>query len=201
MSRDSFAGYAEADADVSSTFTLQLAGRYEHFSDFGSTVNGKAAARFEPIRGIAIRGSVSTGFRAPSLQQQYFATTSTNNTVVGGVAQLIEVGTFPATSPVATALGGKALKAEKATDLAGGVALTPFTGFSFTAHYYNIKIGDRVVLTENLTGTAVVNLLAAQGITTSLRRASSSKASTPGRRASTSSAAIACPTSAMAKSC
>ena len=165
VSRDSFAGYAEADADVTDKLTVQAAGRYEHFSDFGSTVNGKLAARFEPVRGYAIRGSISTGFRAPSLQQQYFATTSTNNTVVNGVAQLIEVGTFPATSPVAVALGGKALRSEKATNIAGGVAISPFTGFSLTADYYNIKIRDRVLLTENLTGTAVVNLLAAQGIT------------------------------------
>jgi len=165
VSRDSVAGYGEIDADISKAFTLQAAGRYEHFSDFGDTVNGKLAARFEPIKGIAIRGSVSTGFRAPSLAQQYFATTSTNNTVVGGVSQLIEVGTFPATSPVATALGGKQLKAEKALNLAGGVALTPFSGFSLTADYYNIRIKDRVVLTENLTGAAVVNLLTAAGIT------------------------------------
>ena len=165
VSRNSYAGYAEADADISRTLTLQLAGRYEHFTDFGDTVNGKAAARFEPIAGVAIRGSVSTGFRAPSLQQQYFATTSTNSTTVNGTAQLIEVGTFPATSPVATALGGKALRPEKATNLAGGVALSPFTGLSLTIDYYNIKIRNRVLLTENLTGTAVVGLLAAQGIT------------------------------------
>ena len=165
VSRQSYAGYAEVDADVSQTLTVQLAGRYEHFTDFGDTVNGKAAARFEPVRGYAIRGSISTGFRAPSLQQQYFATTSTNSTVVNGTAQLIEVGTFPATSPVAAALGGKALRAEKATNIAGGVAISPFTGFSLTADYYNIKIRDRVLLTENLTGTAVVGLLAGQGIT------------------------------------
>ena len=165
VSRDSFAGYAEADADISKTFTLQLAGRYEHFSDFGDTVNGKAAARFEPIRGIAVRGSVSTGFRAPSLAQQYFATTSTNSTVVNGSSQLIEVGTFPATSAVATALGGKALKPEKALNFSGGVALNPFAGLSLTADYYNIRIRDRVVLTENLTGAAVVNLLNGAGIT------------------------------------
>ena len=110
ISRDSYAGYAEVDADISKTFTLQAAGRYEHFSDFGDTVNGKVAARFEPIKGIAVRGSVSTGFRAPSLAQQYFSTTSTNN--VGGV--LIDIVTVPATSPIGTALGGKPLKAEKA---------------------------------------------------------------------------------------
>ncbi|HWK35101.1 TonB-dependent receptor [Sphingomonas sp.] len=165
VSRDSFAGYAELDTDISDAFTLQLAGRYEHYSDFGDTVNGKAAARFEPIKGIAIRGSVSTGFRAPSLAQQYFTTTSTNNTVVGGVAQLIEVGTFPATSAVGLALGGKQLKPEKAFNYAGGIALNPVRGLSLTADYYNIKIDDRVTLTENLTGAAVVSLLTGAGIT------------------------------------
>ena len=165
VSRDSYAGYFEVDADVSDKFTLQGAGRYEHYSDFGDTVNGKIAARLEPVRGIAIRGSIATGFRAPSLAQQYFATTSTNNTVVNGVAQLIEVGTFPATSPVAVALGGKQLKPEKALNIAGGIVLTPFSGFSLTADYYNIRIKDRVTLTENLTGTSVVTLLNAAGIT------------------------------------
>jgi iron complex outermembrane receptor protein len=171
ISRDSVAGYAEVDADISKAFTVQAAGRYEHFSDFGDTVNGKLAARFEPIKGIAIRGSVSTGFRAPSLAQQYFATTSTNSTTIidpitnKPTTALIEVGTFPATSLVATALGGKQLKPEKALNLAGGIALNPFNGFSLTADYYNIRIKDRVVLTENLTGQAVKDLLVAAGIT------------------------------------
>ena len=163
-SRDSYAGYAEADADFSRAFTVQVAGRYEHFSDFGSTVNGKIAAKLEPVRGIGIRGSASTGFRAPSLAQQFFATTSTNSTVVGGVTQLIEVGTFPATSPVAVALGGRRLRPEKALNFSGGIVLDPFAGFNLTADYYNIRIRDRVTLTENLTGTTVVNLLNAAGI-------------------------------------
>ncbi|THD37689.1 MAG: TonB-dependent receptor [Sphingomonas sp.] len=160
ISRNSVAGYAEVDADISKQFTLQAAGRYEHFSDFGDTVNGKLAARFEPIKGIAVRGSISTGFRAPSLAQQYFSTTSTNN--VGGV--LIDIVTVPATSPIGTALGGKPLKAEKALNLAGGIALNPISGLSITADYYNIRIKDRVTLTDNLTGTAVVNLLTGAGI-------------------------------------
>jgi iron complex outermembrane receptor protein len=164
-SRDSYAAYVEADADISDIFTVQAAGRYEHYSDFGDTWNGKIAARLEPIEGIAIRGSIATGFRAPSLAQQFFATTSTNNTVVNGVAQLIEVGTFPATSPVATALGGKQLEPEKALNIAGGITLNPINGLNITVDYYNIKIDDRVLLTENLTGAAVVNLLTAAGIT------------------------------------
>lgn len=159
-SRDSFAAYGELDADVTDTLTFQAAGRYENYSDFGSTVNGKFAGRWEFLPGFAIRGSVSTGFRAPSLAQQFFATTSTNN--VNGT--LIEIGTFPVSDPVAVALGAKQLKAEKATNLGGGFAINPFAGFSLTADYYNIRIRDRVVLTENLQGAAVVSILQGAGI-------------------------------------
>ena len=165
VSRDSFAGYAELDADVNDALSLQFAGRYEHFSDFGDTVNGKAAGRFEIVRGIAIRGSVSTGFRAPSLAQQYFSTTSTNSTFVNGTAVLLDILTVPVSNPIAVALGSKPLKPEKATNFGGGITLDPIRGLSITADYYNISIRDRVLLTENLTGTAVVNLLAANGIT------------------------------------
>jgi iron complex outermembrane receptor protein len=161
VSRDSFAGYAELDADLTDQLTLQVAGRYEHFSDFGDTINGKAAARFEVIDGVALRGSVSTGFRAPSLAQQSFAATSTNN--VGGV--LIEIGTFPVTSPVAVALGAQPLKPEKSVNLGAGVTFTPFNGLSITADYYNIQINDRITLTENLQGTDVLALLTTAGVT------------------------------------
>ncbi|MBJ7526045.1 MAG: TonB-dependent receptor [Sphingomonadaceae bacterium] len=161
VSRSSAAGYAELDADLTDQLTLQLAGRYEHFSDFGDTINGKAAARFEVIDGVALRGSVSTGFRAPSLAQRSFAATSTNN--VGGV--LIEIGTFPVSSPVAIALGAQPLKPEKSVNLGAGVTFTPFNGLSITADYYNIKINDRITLTENLQGTDVVALLTSAGVT------------------------------------
>jgi len=161
VSRDSFAGYVELDADLSDRLTLQFAGRYEHFSDFGDTVNGKAAARFELFDGVALRGSVSTGFRAPSLAQQSFATTSTNN--VGGV--LIEIGTFPVSSPVAIALGAQPLEPEKSVNLGGGVTFTPISGLSITADYYNIKINDRITLTENLQGADVLALLTSAGVT------------------------------------
>ncbi|RIA46797.1 iron complex outermembrane receptor protein [Hephaestia caeni] len=159
-SRDSFAGYVEVDGDVSDALSFQLAGRYEHYSDFGDTLNGKVAARFEIVPGVALRGSASTGFRAPSLAQQFFATTSTNN--VAGT--LIEVGTFPVSNPVSVALGSKPLKAEKSTNLGGGIALNPIAGLSLTADYYNIKVRDRVTLTENLQGADVVTILQNAGI-------------------------------------
>jgi iron complex outermembrane receptor protein len=154
-SRDSYAAYIEVDTDISDSFTIQLAGRFEDYSDFGSTLNGKAAARFEPVEGIAVRGAISTGFRAPGLAQQFFSTTSTNN--VGG--QLIEVGTFPVGSPIAVALGSEPLEPEESINISGGVVFTLVEGLSLTFDYYNIKINDRIVLTENLQGADVEQIL------------------------------------------
>lgn len=159
-SRDSFAAYVELDADLSDQFNVQLAGRYEHFSDFGSTINGKLAARFEPFEGIALRGSVSTGFRAPGMAQQFFSTTSTNN--VNGV--LIEIGTFPVQSPIAVALGAEPLDAETSLNLSGGVVFNLLRGLNVTVDYYNIEISDRITLTENLQGADVVAILQAAGV-------------------------------------
>ncbi|MGH6614832.1 TonB-dependent receptor plug domain-containing protein [Sphingomonas sp.] len=161
VSRHSVAGYLELDADLSDAFSVQAAGRYEHFSDFGDTANGKLAARFAPVDWAAIRGSISTGFRAPSLQQQFFSSFATNN--VNGT--LVEIGTFAVADPVARALGAQPLKAEKSLNIGGGVTFTPGHGFTLTADYYNIKIDDRILLTENLQGAAVVSVLTAAGIT------------------------------------
>lgn len=159
-SRDSFAGYVELDADISDMFNIQAAGRYEHFSDFGDTINGKLAARLEPVEGIALRGSISTGFRAPGMAQQFFSTTSTNN--VGG--QLIEIGTFPVASPIAQALGAQPLEPEKSLNIGGGVAFNLLSGLSLTVDYYRIKIKDRITLTENLQGADVLAILQAAGV-------------------------------------
>jgi len=169
VDRHSYAAYAELDVDPVESLTTTLAGRYEHYSDFGSTWNGKLAARWEPIRGYALRGSVSNGFRAPSLHQQYFSTTSTN--FINGVA--VDIATLPVSSPAARALGAKDLKPEKSTNISFGATANPMRGLTLTADLYKINIKDRIVLTETLgtggTGnvptvqTAVTNLLAASG--------------------------------------
>ncbi len=160
-SRDSYAAYIELDSDLSDQLNVQVAGRYEHFSDFGGTLNGKFAARFEPIDGLAFRGSISTGFRAPGMAQQFFSTTSTNN--VNGT--LIEIGTFPVGSPIAIALGAQPLTAESSVNMGGGVSFTMISGLSLTVDYYNIKINDRITLTENLQGADVVAILQAASVT------------------------------------
>jgi iron complex outermembrane receptor protein len=157
--RHSWAVYGEADADLADTLSLQIASRFEHYSDFGDTLDGKVAARYAPFEWFAVRGSASTGFRAPSLHQQFYATSSTNN--VNGV--LLEIGTFPVNSPVARALGSRDLEPERSINLGVGATFTPTSRINLTVDYYNIKIDDRIVVTENLTGAAVVALLQGAG--------------------------------------
>ena len=157
VDRHSYAAYLELDTDPAEGVTTTLAGRYEHYSDFGSTWNGKLAARWEVVRGYALRGSVSTGFRAPSLHQQFFTTTSTN--FIGGVP--VDIATVAVNSPVAQALGSTSLKPEKSVNFSAGVTANPLRGLTITADVYQIKIRDRIVLTENLgaagSGTAAQN--------------------------------------------
>ena len=155
--RSSVAAYIELDTDIFTGFTATAAGRYERFSDFGETFNGKLALRFEPVEGYAVRGSVSNGFRAPSLQQQFFTTTSTN--FINGVP--VDISTLAVGAPAARALGSTQLKPEKSFNLSVGATANPVSGLTFTVDYYRIKISDRIVLTENLgaagSGTAAVN--------------------------------------------
>ena len=144
--RNNFAGYAEVDTDLFAGLSLTAAGRFEHYSDFGNTVTGKLAARYEIVDGFALRGSVSNGFRAPSLHQQVFTTTSTN--FISGVP--VDILTIPVSNPIARALGANDLKPEKSLNLSGGFTANPLAGLTFTVDYYNIRIRNRVVLTENL---------------------------------------------------
>ena len=151
--RHNVSAYAELDADVTDAFTVQLAGRYEDYSDFGSDINGKIAARFEPFEGLALRGAASTGFRAPSLQQQFFAASATNN--VNGV--LLETVTLPVDNPIAIALGATPLDAETSVSFAAGLVFTRVPGLSVTLDVYQVDIDDRVVVTDNLSANRAAN--------------------------------------------
>ena len=153
--RNNKSAYIELDADLSDRFNIQLAGRYEDYSDFGSDINGKAAARFEFVRGLAVRGSVSTGFRAPSLQQQFYAAQATNN--VNGI--LLDTVTLPVDNPVAQALGASPLDAEDSLSYSGGLVFNAIPRLNVTVDAYQVEIDDRIVVTENLGafGTAAQN--------------------------------------------
>jgi iron complex outermembrane receptor protein len=162
VGRHSYAAYAEMDTDPVQNLSMTLAGRYEHFSDFGSTWSGKLAARYEFIPGYAVRGAISNGFRAPSLQQQYFTTTSTN--FVGG--NPVDIATLAVSSPAAVALGAQPLKPEKSVNLSVGLTANPVRGLTLTADWYNIKIKDRIVFTEILGTGGTGNQAAVQAAVT-----------------------------------
>jgi iron complex outermembrane receptor protein len=157
-SRNAVGAYIDLEANLTEKLLASAALRVEDYSDFGSNVSGKLSGRYDFADGFALRGSYSTGFRAPALQQQYFATTSTN--FINGVP--FDITTFPATDPVAAALGAKPLDSEDATNLSVG-AVFQFDRASLTIDAYRIELDNRIVLSENLTSPAVRNFLTAQG--------------------------------------
>ncbi|MFC3070206.1 TonB-dependent receptor plug domain-containing protein [Phenylobacterium soli] len=150
--RHSYAAYVDLDAPVTEKFDVDVAARYENYSDFGSTTNGKLSARYALTDSFALRGTVASGFRAPALQQQYFTATSTNFILINGVNTPVEVGTFPSVSPVAAALGGKPLEPEKSTNYSLG-AVFHQGPFELTVDAYQINIKNRIVLSENIQGS------------------------------------------------
>ncbi|MDX2145011.1 MAG: TonB-dependent receptor [Rhodospirillaceae bacterium] len=157
--RHSMSAYIDLETNLTDAFLFSVAGRFEDYSDFGSTVSGKAAAKFDITDIFAIRGAVSNGFRAPSLQQSFFSSTATN--FIGGIP--FEVRTFRVNDPVARLLGAEDLDAEKSVNLSLGFTTQPTDGLNITVDAYRIDIDDRIVLSENLTGTAVQNFLTARG--------------------------------------
>jgi iron complex outermembrane receptor protein len=161
--RSNVAGYLDLETNPFKPLLIGVAARAEHYTDFGSTVTWKASSRYELGPGVALRGAVSTGFRAPSLGQEFYSATSTNFLNLGAGLVPVEVRTFPVTSGPAKALGAKPLKAEKSINYSVGTAISPMSNLTLTVDYYNIKINDRIIYSGNFTGTAMTNFLASQG--------------------------------------
>lgn len=161
FSDTSKSAYAEAATDLLPGWFVDLAGRYEHFDSFGSKLNGKIASRIEITKGLALRGSVGTGFHAPSpalLNQSY-----TSIRTVNGVFTL--AGLVPASNPVATFLGAKPLTPEKSLNFSAGVTATPLPGFNLTIDGYLIRIHDQIYSTANITVTPAIQAqLVAAGV-------------------------------------
>lgn len=158
--RNAYAGFLDVELRPVRALLLGGALRYDHYDDFGGKMTWRGTARLEAAEGFAIRGTVGTGFKAPSLQQQYFSAVQ-GATSAG---QLVTVGTLPVSDPVARALGATPLKAERARNVTAGIVVGPIEGFSFTADYFHIQIKDRIALSEQLGGAAVIAILTKAGI-------------------------------------
>ncbi|GAB3410519.1 TonB-dependent receptor [Massilia agilis] len=142
QNRHSQAAYIDVETDVTQRVKLQTAVRYEHFSDFGSTVTGKLAGAFKAADGVLLRASASTGFRAPSLQQAYFSSTFTD--FISGVP--MDVVLAPNGGKVANAAGIPKLHEEKSKSYTAGMTWSPTATTSITADLYRINIDGRIVL-------------------------------------------------------
>ena len=148
FSRDNYALYAEIEQDVSEALLAQYALRYEDFSDFGDTINGKVAARFNVTDAFTVRAALSTGFHAPTPGQgniQKITTTFDND-----LGLQVESGTVPPTHPLAIAAGGLPLTEEKSTNVSVGFVAGFGDATTLTADFYRIHIKDRIFKTQNL---------------------------------------------------
>ena len=154
QSRHNWSAYVNLEAYLTSALQVGLAGRYEDYSDVGTQGTYKLSARYDFSDWFAVRGAVQSGFRGPSLQEQFFTYTSTNLTSLpGGGIGLIEAGTFATNNPIAIALGAQPLEPETSVNYSLGFVLRRGP-FQLTVDAYKIDIDNRVVYSENLPNNA-----------------------------------------------
>jgi iron complex outermembrane receptor protein len=146
--RTSIGGYIGLETELSEQFLLDVGGRFENYSDFGSTQTGKIAARYQVTPEVGIRGAVSNGFRAPSLQQFWFNNVSIQFLSTPDGLEPTRVLTSNNASPVTKAFGVPDLKDETSVNISAGVTVRPQPNLSITADFYRIDIDDRIVLTS-----------------------------------------------------
>lgn len=140
-SQRSHAAYVDVEAPLSTRWNVGAAARYERFSSFGGTLDGKLSTRFEVTPALALRGSVSTGFRAPTPGQLY--TTSTVQGLDTVTLQVFTSGRLSPSDPLARQLGASALKPEQSRTTSLGLAWRNDAGLSGSVDLYDIKVTDR----------------------------------------------------------
>ncbi len=148
-----------------------LAARHEDYSDFGTTTSGALSARFDFTDTFALRGSASTGFRAPTLGQQHYSETTSASFGAGnslGLPPGIYLrGLVPVNNPMAKLLGSEPLKPEKSRNFTFGMVWNPTDALSLSIDAYQITVSNRIALSSTLSTStpAVKDYLAANGIT------------------------------------
>jgi iron complex outermembrane recepter protein len=142
--RQNYAGYLDLSGKPIGPLRIDLAGRFEHFSDFGNATVGKLTARYDFAPAFAVRGTVSNGFRAPTLEEEYYSDT------IPGPSSVIAQ--FAPDSAAAAVLGLGKLQPEKSTNLSLGFVWRPLAAMSATLDLYRIRITNRIVGSGALNG-------------------------------------------------
>jgi iron complex outermembrane receptor protein len=170
-SRHDVAEYVSVETNLTDRFGTSLALRHEDYTDFGNTTSGALAGRFDFTDRFAIRGSATTGFRAPSLAQQHYSYTSSLYYGAGNSLQLppgiYNTGLVPVNSQVGQLLGAESLEPEKSRNFTLGLVWNPLDALNLSLDIYQIKVNNRITLSSNLATTSptVRAYLAANGIT------------------------------------
>ncbi|MDY0746753.1 TonB-dependent receptor [Paucibacter sp. R3-3] len=154
--RNVFGAYFDAELRPAQGLQLGAALRTEHYNDFGDTTTGKLSARWDASPAFALRGTVSTGYRAPNLAEQYFS-----STLVTPVFTYVQL---PANSAAAKLAGAQNLKPEKSDNISLGLVAHPAKDVELTADAYQIRIKDRIVLKTGISGAPAAAAIAAAGI-------------------------------------
>lgn len=150
FSQESYGIYAGAETDIVTGLTVGIAGRHEHYTSFGNADVGKINGIWKATPWLSVRGTVGTGFHAPSPGQSHDAILTTN--FVAG--NQVQTGTYPVTNPIAIYYGAKPLTPEKSTNWGAGLVLTPAPRATITVDYYNIKVRNRIFISQPFTVTA-----------------------------------------------
>jgi iron complex outermembrane receptor protein len=151
-SRTNFAAYTGADIDFSEKLLVAVAARYEDYSDAGDNFSWKLSSRYKVSASTALRASVSTGFRAPTLHQQKIS--NTQYIIVSGSSEPLLQGTIQNGTAAARALGIDDLTNETSQNMSAGITFGNKNGFSGSLDFYNIKVNDRVLFTSQIEGEA-----------------------------------------------
>ena len=160
QTRNSKAIYTDLELDITRAFLITGALRFENYSDFGSTLNYKLSSRYKITDNFNLRASVSSGFRAPSMQQRFFAKTNTLFVSQGGNLVPVQAGTFTNDSKPAQILGIPKLQEETSKSISVGLTAKPLPALEITIDAYQIDIDNRIILTNNFTGGTDANLKA-----------------------------------------
>ncbi len=169
-SRQDVAEYLDLETNLTDKLSASAAVRHEHYNDFGNTTSGSLAGRYDFTDRFALRASASTGFRAPSLGQEYFSQISSlyfaNGNSAGLPAGIYNSGLVPVGSQIAQLLGAQPLKPEKSENFTLGAVWNPLDGLNLSFDIYQIDIQNRIALSGAISTTApaVVSYLAANGI-------------------------------------
>ena len=170
-SRHDVAEYLSLETNLTDRLGTSLAVRHEDYTDFGNTTSGSLSGRFDFTDRFALRASASTGFRAPSLAQQFYSSTSSlyfgAGNSLGLPAGIYNTSLVGATSQIGRLLGAQELKPEKSQNYTFGMVWNPLDPLNISVDLYQIRINNRITLSSNLATTtpAVQAYLAANGIT------------------------------------